>query len=73
MQETCLIIFWFFLWEWGDVFVFERKRARTARTEAAQLASMKIIFNEKFLDEPLDNDLKEQIMEELISDGEGED
>lgn len=66
MQETLLIVFWFFLWEWGDVFALEIRREKTNRTEAAQLSAMKIIFSDRFIDEPLDEETKEEIIDEIM-------
>lgn len=67
LQETLLIVFWFFLWEWGDVVAFERGEVHMKKTDAAQLATMKIIFSDRFIDEPVDEEMKEEILEEIIS------
>ena len=68
LHETLLIIFWFFLWELGDIVAFDSVNAQRKKTDAAQLASMKIIFSERFTDEPVDETLKEEIMEEIIDE-----
>jgi len=69
LQETLLILFWFFLWELGDVVAFDSRAVHMKRNDNAQLASMKIIFSDRFVDEPLDEETKEEIIEDIIANG----
>ncbi len=45
--ETIFIIFWFFLESYLDDLFYDRKDLEEEKLDAAQLANMKIIFNEK--------------------------
>jgi hypothetical protein len=45
--EPFSILLWFLLWEVLDTFFLERKGLKDKKLEAAQLANMTIIFNEK--------------------------
>ncbi len=69
LQETLLLLFWFFLWEWGDVVIFDRREVHMKRNDTAQLSSMKLIFSDRFIDQPLDEETKEEIIEEIIANG----
>lgn len=44
--ELALLALWFFLWEYLDVRLLERSKLSVKKIEAAQLANLKIIFNE---------------------------
>lgn len=45
--EPLLVIVWFFLWEYFDVSILERKQIKIEKLDAAQLNNMKVIFNEE--------------------------
>ena len=68
MYDILSIAFCFFLWELGDIAIFERTEIRRQKTEAAQLASMKIMFSERFVDLPVDENVREEIIEGIIDD-----
>ncbi len=44
--ELALLALWFFLWEYLDVRLLERSKLSVKKIEAAQLANLKIVFNE---------------------------
>ena len=66
VRETILILFWLAVWSFFETILFERRELRLEKTYAAQLACVKIVFNEKFRDEPLDNRTTEGFFEEII-------
>jgi hypothetical protein len=63
------LIFWFFIWEFGDLVWYERRKLISDKTEAGQLASMKVVFKEKFVDTPLSPQASEKIIEEIFEEG----
>lgn len=46
-SEWIMIIFWFFAWECADVLILDRSDIRIQKLDAAQLASVKIVFEEE--------------------------
>lgn len=44
--EWILILFWFFIWTLCDVFIFERHKIKMEKLEAAQLATVNVIFSD---------------------------
>lgn len=67
LEEVLLILFWFFLWELGDVVVFERTMMNEKRNNVAQLASISIVFRERFSEEPLMEEVREEIIENIVT------
>ena len=51
VAELSLFIFWFFLWEYGDMALIDRAVLNDEKLEAAQLSTAKIVF----LDEETNN------------------
>ena len=47
LLEPALIVFWVFMWDFIEVFFFERSELKTKKIWAGQLASLKVIFNEE--------------------------
>lgn len=70
IKEMILILFWFFTWEFANLAWLERSDLSLARTEAAQLASIKVVFKEEFIDQPVDHDVAQQIISEIIDEEE---
>ena len=68
ISEATLVLFWFFLWEFTNCMGFERRDLKQQRTEAAQLASIKVTFQEKFEDGPVEPEEEQQILEEVFED-----
>ncbi|MBQ1391144.1 MAG: hypothetical protein IIY82_05290, partial [Firmicutes bacterium] len=66
--EVVLILFWLFLWELVDCIILERRDLLEARTEAAQLASMKVRFRSEFTDEPVAPEKEKAIIREIFED-----
>ena len=64
MQEAADLLFWFFVWEWGDMVWLDRHDLLESKTMAARLASIKVVFREKFKD---DHDSQE-VTSELIAE-----
>ena len=46
ISELILVFLWFFIWEFIDTVVFERKELLNDKLEAGQLSSAKIVFTE---------------------------
>ena len=68
LKEAVLVLFWLFVWELADGALFERTTLMQARTEAARLASVKVTFQLKFEDNPIEEEEKENILEEVFED-----
>lgn len=66
MYEAIALFFWFFLWEFFDCAWFERRDLREAKTDAAQMASIKVIFKEVFTDDPVPDE--EEILDEIFEE-----
>lgn len=47
VSEWFIIIFWFFVWECADVLILERSDIRLKKLDAAQLASVEVVFDEE--------------------------
>lgn len=45
--EPALVSFWFFMWEYIEVFFLERTELKIKKTEAGQLSNLSITFNEE--------------------------
>ncbi len=68
LVEVVFILFWVFVWELADCLLFERRDLREARTEAAQLASLKVTFQLKFEDGPVALSEEKAIIREIFED-----
>lgn len=68
VKEVICILFWFFIWEMGDLIVYERMDMKRAKTDMAQLASIKVMFNDKFTDKPDDEAVVEEIISEVFQE-----
>ena len=66
--EVVFILFWVFVWELTDCLLFDRRDLKEARTEAAQLASVKVTFKERFEDEPVKPSEEKAIIREIFED-----
>ena len=68
--EVVFILFWVFVWELTDCLIFDRRDLKEARTEAAQLASVKVTFKPRFVDEPVKPSEEKAIIREIFEDDE---
>ncbi|MBR0131204.1 MAG: hypothetical protein IJM08_07850, partial [Firmicutes bacterium] len=66
LYEALALFFSFFLWEFLDCAWFERNELREAKTDAAQMASIKVIFKEVFIDHPVPDE--ESILDEIFEE-----
>lgn len=66
IPDVVQVVFWFFLWTAADFIFLQIPDAREQKTYSAQLSSVQIVFKKKFLDEPVDEATKEQIIEEVF-------
>ena len=66
--EVVFILFWVFVWELTDCLLFDRRDLLESRTEAAQLASVKVTFKEQFEDEPVKPSEEKAIIREIFED-----
>lgn len=69
-SEMVFVLFWIAVWESFDYAVFEKKDLLEQKIKAAQLASMKVSFKEKFTDDPLKPSEESTIIKEAMSDEE---
>jgi len=73
LLEPALILLWFFIWEFGDLVGFERKDLVDEKTAAGQLASIKVIFRERFKDSVFDEQKSDEIRAEILEEDYEED
>ena len=66
--ELMLVLLWFFVWEFLDTFVFDRSELIERKLEAAQMASMKLTFQKKFEDGPVEPEEEKEILKEIFED-----
>lgn len=66
--ELLLVFLCFFIWEFLETFVFERNEYLEAKMDAAQMASMKLTFQKKFEDGPVEPEEEKQILKEIFED-----
>ncbi len=68
LVEVVFILFWVFVWELADCLIFDRRDLIEARTEAAQLASLKVTFQLQFEDGPVTSSEEKAIIREIFED-----
>ena len=68
LVEVVFILFWVFVWELADCLIFDRRDLLEARTEAAQLASLKVTFQLEFEDGPVTSSEEKAIIREIFED-----
>ena len=68
LVEVVFILFWVFVWELTDCLLFDRRDLKEARTEAAQLASVKVTFKPQFVDDPVAPAEERAIIREIFED-----
>ena len=59
---------WFLLEEFMDVYWLERRDTLEERVSYAQLSSMKVLFQERFVDEYVNKETEEEIMKEIFEE-----
>ena len=67
-NKLMLVLLWFFVWEFLDTFVFERSELIERKLEAAQMASMKLTFQKKFEDGPVEPEEEKEILKEIFEE-----
>ena len=68
LVQVIIILFWVFVWELADCLILERRDLIEARTEAAQLASLKVTFQLQFEDGPVTSSEEKAIIKEIFED-----
>lgn len=68
LMETFFILFWFFVWEFGDCALLDRMDLQQEKIQSAQLASIKVIFSEHFHDAPVDAKTQKALMESIYTE-----
>lgn len=68
VREIILIFFWIWFWQLGEEVAFNRRKAKQKKTDAAQLAYIKVVFKDKFVDQPLHEHEEELLLAEIFSD-----
>ena len=66
ISETIIVLFWFALWELLDNAVFDRLELLDDKRDAAQMASIKILFMEKFKDTPVPDE--DEVLAEIFEE-----
>jgi hypothetical protein len=72
LQESIMILVWFFVEDVVEL-ILERIDLREEKTDAAQLASVAVRFSNKFNDDPIPDDVAEEIIAEIFEDDDDED
>lgn len=63
-SEAMLIFYWFFLWTFVEVAMFDRQELVSAKVDAAQMASIKVVFKPVFVDSPVADETA--VLEEIF-------
>lgn len=65
LSEAIFVLFWMALWDAAEFFFLDGRDLREDKLEAAQLASMKVTFYEKFEDGPAEPEVVQEFLEEI--------
>ncbi|MBR3718426.1 MAG: hypothetical protein IKN20_01005 [Firmicutes bacterium] len=65
LSEAPFVLFWMALWDAAELFFLDGKDLADQKLEAAQLASMKVTFYEKFEDGPAEPEVVQEFLEEI--------
>ena len=68
LSEATLVFFWFAFWDLLESLIFERKDLFEEKTDAAQMANIKVIFKEVYYDAPVSEDKEQEIIAEIFED-----
>ena len=68
VAEAPFVLFWMALWDAAEFLFLDGRDLQEDKLEAAQLASMKVTFYEKFEDGPAEPEVVQQIMEEMAEE-----
>ncbi len=68
LGDVVQIIFWFLLWSDCDIIFFQMRDAKTERSYAAQLASIQILYKDKFVDTPVLKEKRGEIFETVFDE-----
>jgi len=66
--EAVLVFFWMFLWDFAETAWFDRNDLYESKVEAAQMASIKVTFQEEFEDGPVEPEEEKAILKEVFED-----
>ena len=65
LAEAPFVLFWMALWDASEFLFLDRRDLQEDKLEAAQLASMKVTFYEKFEDGPAEPAVVQEFLEEI--------
>lgn len=65
LAEAPFVLFWMALWDGAEMFFLDRQDLQQDKLEAAQLASMKVTFYEKFEDGPAEPEVVQEFLEQI--------
>jgi len=68
LSEMSVIFFWIFIWDFAETAIFDRADLIEDRTEAAQIASMKVTFQVEFEDGPVEPEEEKAILKEVFEE-----
>ena len=71
LQESVMILVWFFAEDLVEL-ILERLDLKEEKTDAAQLASVAVRFSDKFVDEPVPDNVAEEIIAEIFEEDDKE-
>lgn len=60
-MELILIIFWFFIWEYGDLAIIDKMDLMETKLDAGQLSNVKIEFLEDEINEKVIDNMKKEL------------
>ncbi len=65
VSEAAFVLFWMALWDSAENIFLDRRDLIDEKLEAAQLASMKVTFYEKFEDGPAEPEVVQEFLQEI--------
>ena len=68
LYEMILVFFWMFVWDFAETAWFDRNDLIEERVDAAQLASIKVTFQEEFEDGPVEPEEEKAILKEVFEE-----
>ncbi len=68
VAEAPFVLFWMALWDAAEFLFLDGRDLQEDKLEAAQLASIKVTFTEKFEDSPLEPEEAKKVLEEIFEE-----
>ena len=68
VAEAPFVLFWFALWDLAELLFLDRRDLQEEKLYAARLASVKVTFQDKFEDGPLEPEEEQKVLEEILEE-----